>query len=744
MKKHCSQLMILILVLISVAAWADAPPDRKRVVVLGFDGADPGLTRKYMEEGYMPHFSRLEQEGTFHDLTVTNPPQTPVSWGTFMTSWNPGRTQIFDFLKRDVGTYKPSFVLMEEGSKTIFLGENNRWAVPLACFLAFFLLPLLLRAVWHRGKIKAWLAAAVLLGIVGGALGIWFATLLPNRVPLAINNRKGKPFWEYAADAGLQALVFRVPDTFPAHPFYDGRLVAGLGVPDMRGRVGTPYIFTTDTLIGAGDNEFSVELVFLDYTQIPDFETTIKGPFNKPFFEYAVEDSMDVCTDPDLKEEVRAKLMKRFEEKGIDETIDLPLCLTWDEEGATVTFEVQGKTETLKQGQWSQWVDLEFRFNPLVHLTGMARFYLISADSNFTLYMSPIHFHPCNHGIPISYPPEYAEELLKRFGYYKTMGWAVDTWTISSGLVDEDQFLSDMNLTVDAYARMMKQLLRDGDWDLYVQVYEYTDRIGHILWQYMDPEHPIYDAEKAPHFQMEMRKAYQKMDTIVGEAIEAVGPGVPILIVSDHGFASFRKGVNYNRWLIDNGYMTLKDETGILTLEDLFDDDRLLFKNVDWAGTRVYALGLGNLYINLKGREREGIVSPGQEYDDLVAELKEKMPLLVDPETGDRPIHAVYHRDDIYRLYDPDLIPDLRVTNTPGYRVSWQTSLGGAPEAIIEENRKAWSGDHCSLDPSFVPGICLGTMDLRENPNMLDIAPTVLALLGVPVPETMEGTPLIE
>ena len=724
----------------TVAGWGGEKRDK--VVVLGFDGADPALVKKYMAEGLMPNFSKMASEGCFEELKVTNPPQTPVSWASFMTSWNPGRTQIFDFLKRDAMTYKPSFALMGEGSKVFLFGKKNRWALPSCTAAAVLLLVLLLRAAVRRGSWKLWSAAAIVLAVAVAVPAWWLTSFLPSRVPDPINHRKGKPFWEYAADAGAKALVFRVPDTFPAQGFPDGRLLSGLGVPDMRGRVGTPYLFTNDPGITAGDNEFSVDLIPLDYSQAPNYKASIQGPFNKPFYDYVMEDALGGCTDPSMAEKIRESTAAKLKEKGYTKSVDVPVEIDWDEANTAATFRLQGQSETLKAGQWSKWVVLDFEFSRLVHLKGMSRFYLISASPGLSLYMSPLHFHPSDHGVPICYPKDYAEKLLKRFGYYKTMGWAIDTWTISSGLCDETQFLSDMNETEDAYERMMNSLLKDGDWDLYVQVFEFTDRVAHILWRYMDPQHPMYDAAKAAGFEAEMRKGYQRMDRIVGEAIAAVGPDVPVVVVSDHGFASFRKAVNYNRWLVDNGYMTLDADTGIMTLEDLFDDNKLLFKNVDWSKTKAYALGLGNIYINLKGREKNGIVSPGAERDALVAELKEKMPQMVDPLTGEKPVYKVYERDEIYRGYDPAITPDLRATNTPGYRVSWQTSLGGVPELLVEDNMKAWSGDHCSVDPDFVPGILLSNRKLSSKPNMLDVAPTILKLLGTPVPKEFEGKPL--
>lgn len=730
-------------VLCALAAGA-AEPGRK-VVVIGFDGADPRLVRQYMAEGRMPHFEALSKEGRFSDLEVTNPPQTPVSWGTFITGWNPGRNHVFDFLVRSPEDYKPHFALMEEGSRPLLWGRWNRWIVPPAALLILSALAwgawrLLGRRLGRRG----W--AAVLLAAAGLSAALFFAMsrYLPDRVPEPINHLKGTPFWETAAKADKTCLVFRVPDTFPAVPYPDGRLLSGLGVPDVRGRVGTPYLFTDDPAITAGDNEFSVDLVSLGYGEARPLTTAVVGPFNKPFYEYVIDDAGGCATDPEVRDEMRKRAREKLEQGGVKPTIDVPLSLDWDEAKGTCTFELQGQEGTLKVGQWSEWVVFTFEFNRFVKIQGMGRFYLLQASPYLRLYLSPIHFHPHDHGIPISYPRDYAEKLLKRFGYYKTMGWAIDTWTISSGLADEQQFLTDVYNTEDAFETMMKALLRDRDWDLYVQVYEFTDRVAHILWQYMDPGHPLYDAQKAPKYQQAMREAYERMDRIVGEARAALPEGATLIVVSDHGFASFRRAVNYNRWLVDNGYLALKSDTGILTLEDLFDDNRLLFKNVDWSRTKAYALGLGNVYVNLKGRERDGIVEPGQEYDALLGELKESMPKMVDPETGERPVHAAYTRDELYVKYDPDLTPDLRVTNTPNYRVSWQTSLGGVPEKLVESNDKAWSGDHCSLDPSFVPGLLLSNRMFKDDPRMIDVAPTILDALGVAVPTDLEGAPLWE
>lgn len=719
-----------------------APSSPRKVVVLGFDGADPKLVRRYMAEGAMPHFQRLAEEGCFLDLEVTNPPQTPVSWGTFLTGWNPGRNQVFDFLVRDLATYKPRFALMEEGSKRFLLGKGTRWIAAGAGALLGILMGFLV-GLWPGFRRRRRFLCLLLAAVVGPAAFAFTAAFLPNRVPSPINHLKGKPFWERAGEKGRRCLVFRVPDTFPARPYPQGRLLSGLGVPDIRGRVGTPYLFTSDPSLTAGDNEFSVDIVPVPSDAPQPVTVRIQGPFNKFFHAYVLDDAEQGSTDPEVRRRLRKEAEERLAKRGVPATIDVPLSLSWDGPSRTCTYEVQGRRGTLKEGEWSPWIALDFPFNPLIHVHGLCRFYLLSVSPELRLYLSPIHVHPEDHGIPISYPRNYAERLLRRFGAYKTMGWAIDTWTISSALADETHFLSDVENTESHYERMMVALLGEKNWDLYVQVFEFTDRVAHILWRFMDEGHPLYDPVQAPPYREAMKAAYTRMDRIVGEAMEELPPGAALVVLSDHGFASFRKAVNLNRWLLDEGYLALAADTGVLTLEDLFDDDRLLFKNVDWSRTRAYALGLGNVYINLKGREPHGTVSPGAEYDALVREIKEKLPQLVDPETGEHPVYAVYHRDELYRDYDPDLVPDLRVSNTPNYRVSWQTSLGGAPERLLETNEKVWSGDHCSLDPRFVPGMLLSNRPLGPTPRMIDLAPTILDLLGLPPEKDLEGRSLV-
>jgi predicted AlkP superfamily phosphohydrolase/phosphomutase len=268
-----------------------------------------------------------------------------------------------------------------------------------------------------------------------------------------------------------------------------------------------------------------------------------------------------------------------------------------------------------------------------------------------------------------------------------------------------------------------------------------------MLWRLHDTGHPLYDAAKAQRYAEEIDKAYDRMDAIVGDAVQRMGPRTALIVCSDHGFASFRRGVNYNTWLVKNGFMTLREGSyGGKTLEDLFDRGELgeFFKFVDWSRTKAYAMGLGNIYINLLGREPKGSVAPGREYDEVRDAIARGLEELVDPQNGEKPVLKVYRREEIYSGFDPRVLPDLRPANSDHYRVGWQTALGEVPPNVFEDNLKSWSGDHCSNDPSVVPGVLFSNVRLDPGaPGIGDIYPTILELLGVPGVPGIDGRSLV-
>jgi predicted AlkP superfamily phosphohydrolase/phosphomutase len=691
---------------------AGAHAQQQKVIVLGFDGVDANYTERWMNEGKLPNMARLRAQGTFRPLLPTTPAQTPVSWSTFSTGIDPGRTGIFDFLRRDPKTYMPVFAAFDEVTEPFLFGKRNPLFFALAVVLLFGLIAAIL--LLRRRRIGAVVFLVVGIALAGAA---FYATqkFIPAQRPGVVNRRQGIPFWEQAAKSGKKATIVHVPVTFPATDFHEGHMLSGLGVPDISARVGKPFYFTSELdFQRSGSNEFSIEVVQLEDNK-GVIETKIQGPPNKLF--------------------------------DAPPYITIPMTITVADDRNSIKIDVSGKSYDLKAGEWTGWVDFVFPFNPLIKVRGVSRFHLLSVQPEIKLYLSPINFDPraLPPGFNVSAPADWAPELAKEHGLYKTIGWQIDTWAISEGFATEKIFWDDMEWTVTQSRKMFNAFLQRDD-DLIVQCFEFPDRVGHVFWRIVDPKHPAYDAKVAAEWGDAVLKSYQLMDEIVGDAMAAAEKKNALLIVaSDHGFASFRRSVHYNTWLVLNGYMTLK--TGVevkdRNVEMLFDQGQF-WENVDWSKTRAYAMGLGEMYVNLKGRESQGIVEPGTQYDALKQELKTKLVAMVDPSTGEHPVRRVVTREEAYKKFDPNMIPDLVVMNNDGYRVSWQTSLGGVPKNVFEDNKNVWSGDHCSVDPEIVRGIFFTNRKLTSGraPYIGDVYPTVLGALGVKAPYEVDGVEL--
>ena len=686
---------------------------QQKVIVLGFDGVDANYTERWMNEGKLPNLAKLRAAGTYRPLLPTTPAQTPVSWSTFSTGIDPGRTGIFDFLRRDPKTYMPVFAAFDETKEPFLLGERNPIALAGGIALVVLIVAAILLA---RGRRIGGAVATVVALALGGAVFYVVQKYIPATRPGVINRRQGTPFWEVAAKSGKKATIIHVPVTFPATDFHEGHMLSGLGVPDVSGRVGKPFYFTSelDFRRGGDSNEFSIEVVQLEDNK-GVIRTKLQGPPNKLF------------DDPPY--------------------ISIPMTITVANDRQSIQIDVSGQNVTLRPGQWTNWVDFVFPFNPLIKVRGVSRFHLLSIEPEVKLYLSPINFDPRRlpPGFRVSTPDDWAPQVAEELGLYKTIGWQIDTWAISEGFATEKIFWDDMEWTVAQSRKMFEAFLKRDD-DLVVQCFEFPDRVGHVFWRIVDPKHPAYDAKVAAEWGDGLLKAYQLMDQIVGDAVAAAERKNALLIVaSDHGFASFRKHVNYNTWLVLNGYMTLK--TGVQVkdrdLEMLFDQGQF-WENVDWSKTRAYAMGLGEVYVNVKGREAQGIVEPGAEYEALKQELKTKLVAMVDEQTGEHPVRRVVTREEVYKKFDPNMIPDLFVMNNDGYRVSWQTSLGGVPKNVFEDNKAVWSGDHCSVDPEIVKGIFFTNRKLTSGraPYIGDVYPTVLSALGVQPPYALDGVPL--
>jgi predicted AlkP superfamily phosphohydrolase/phosphomutase len=692
------------MLLTAPAVLAESP----RVVVLGFDGMDAQIVEQMMAAGRLPNLAALKARGGYSPLTPSIPAQTPVSWATFSTGLDPGGHEIFDFLKRDPADRVPTFAVAEEISVPFLLGKGTPVALGGATIFVFGIVGSLLFLFRRR------IAVLVLCEVVGFAAGaaIFLAARawLPAERPGVRNNRKGSVFW--AEPGAKPATVMRVPVSFPPDRFDAGHELSGLGVPDISGRIGKPFYVTSDPFFTPRvGNDFSVDVVKLESNSGRQ-TIRIAGPPGRPF--------------------------------GREGAIDLPVTLT--STGSALEIEVAGERVTLKPGEWSGWVSFPFRVNPLVTVHGYGRFRLQSISPEIALYVSPIQFDPerLPPGLALSYPPSFAPGLVREFGRFKTMGWAIDTWSIQSGTLPEQAFLEDVDATVATDRKMLDRLLASRG-KLLFHYFEFTDRVAHVFWRLRDPEHPAYDAKLAEKYADAVEKSYETADAIVGDALKAVGssPTDVLLVLSDHGFATWRRSVNYNTWLVENGYLVLTGGASRKSLEALFSHGKF-WDNVDWSKSRAYAMGLGDLYVNLKGREAGGIVEPGAPYEALRKELIERMTAMADPKNGARAVSRVFKREEVYRRFDPRVIPDLIVTNTRGYRVSWQSSLGVPTATVFEDNTDVWSGDHCSVDPDLVRGILFSSKPFKAErpPGIADVTASVRALLGDPSPAEAAGKAL--
>jgi predicted AlkP superfamily phosphohydrolase/phosphomutase len=349
--------------------------------------------------------------------------------------------------------------------------------------------------------------------------------------------------------------------------------------------------------------------------------------------------------------------------------------------------------------------------------------------------MTPIHIDPENPAMPISHPSVYAIYLAKKLGKFATLGLAEDTWALNERVIDEKTFFDQTQLICDERIRMFEDALEKTRSGLVCTVFDTTDRVQHMFYRYLDPSHPANSGKESAQWKDAIARTYQRMDELIGRHWEDVieDPRTCFVVMSDHGFTNFRRGVNLNAWLKQEGYLFLRD--GKETSGDWFEA-------VDWSRTKAFSLGLTGMFINRKGREASGIVAEGAEYKALKEELIAKLKALVDPQTGKRCILDVFAAADVfdgpYRFDAPDLI----LGYDGGYRNSWDCATGAVPKETFSDNTKSWSGDHC-VDPRIVPGVFFSNMAITsEAPNILDVAPSVLTLFGQAVPKYMQGQPI--
>jgi predicted AlkP superfamily phosphohydrolase/phosphomutase len=658
---------------------------KQRVFVLGFDGMDPTLAAQYISEGKLPNLKKLSDAGSFRKLETTQPSESPVAWSSFATGVNPGKHNIYDFLVRDFDSYMPDLAGVKRQPPKFLWG------------------------------------------------------FLPTSKPKLQSTRGGTSFWLHAGNDGIKSVVLTVPMTFPPEEIAHGAMLGGLPLPDIRGTIGFFSYWATDlSSFEEGNTEFGGVLKRLLF-EGGVAKSVLRGPENP-----ILKQEEAALNEKKKQAPLSGKQQARLEELKKGKDVNLPMTVRWSEGSGKAEIEIQGTKLSLAAGEWSQWVPVTFAFNVLVKARGMVQFHVIRADRELQLYASPVNLDPRDPPVPISKPDDFAKKLVDQVGLYRTIGWAEATWPLNDGRIDEATFLYDCEKAFLDRERIIFKSLERDDWDLFVAAIETTDRISHMMWRLIDPKHPMYDEKLAAKYGDAIEKIYRRADDLVGRIQAKLPQGTAVIVMSDHGFHSFRRGVNLNTWLVQNGYMMFEgQESGQKTLADLFGRGEL-WEGVDWSRTKAYAVGLGQIYFNLRGRESRGIVSPGAEYKQLQDEIASKLITLRDPDDGASVFADIYRRDDIYTGEYLQYAPDLQVGFNDGYRVGWQDSLGGVRREVIDNNNRKWSGDHCATATEISGGVLFTNLKIQApQPHIMDLAPTILKLLDAPLPSGLDGKPLL-
>lgn len=524
-------------------------------------------------------------------------------------------------------------------------------------------------------------------------LNLGFAQIPMGQKAVTRLLQKSQPFWKLLGENYVWSSVIRVPITFPAQEFKNGVLLSGMCVPDLQGTQGSFSFYSTK---GRPEGATTGGQRFQIRVKDGVVESNVKGPTGKD-----------------------------------GHAMRCPFRVELDEGSKTAQLTVGTETVEIGYRDYSPWMVVPFK-----GVTGIARFYIQTwEDGDFEIYITPVNINPDSPAMPISHPFVYSIYLAKMLGPYATLGLAEDTWALNERVIDEEAFLKQAWLIFEERKKQLWDVIEKTNKGFVTVVFDTTDRISHMFYRYLDPTHPANrdkDTEKHKHV---IRDVYTRMDSFLAEIREKIGDDkdTVLMVMSDHGFCNFRRGVNLNAWLRDEGYLFLKDDS------ELSGD---WFQNVDWTRTKAFTLGLTGIFINRKGREAHGIVEPGAELDSLTREIAGKLEKLTDPETGESVVLEAYATKDIHSGPYADMAPEVLVGYQRGFRHSWDCATGSVSKDVFSDNTKSWSGDHC-VDPRLVPGVLWCNRKINtDKPSILDMAPTVLDLFGVKIPGYMQGFPL--
>lgn len=544
-----------------------------------------------------------------------------------------------------------------------------------------------------------------------GSVVDFFGYMIPTSTPDVVNNRGGVPWWDVLLAEGVEVEVYRIPGNFPTPPS-DARVLGGMGTVDVRGGFGT-YTLYTDEPVADDDPKGDVELVELQDLDLDGTPDTATGVLRGPPDQFHLQPG-------------------QIPSKSDYLTQGVTIYVSAERDAAVI--EVGGQRALIAAGEWSPWLEVTFDALPMgiAPVSGIVRFYAKELSPGLQIYASPVNISPAAPAIPLSSPDDFSAELYDELGFYYTQGMPEETDALKDGVFDDDDYLKQVALVQQDSQRMIRLALdrfRPGD-----ATFVYLSDIDlqcHMLWRHNDPKHadapphPAFDPETAPAHGHDIENFYRDVDRELGEIRKRLPPNTLLIVMSDHGFQPYTRKLHLNAWLRDEGYLKLKDgkTTGQIVTGD-----------VDWSKTRAYGLGFNGLYLNVAGREGQGIV-PEAETEALAAEISSKLEALRDPKTGARVVLRVDAAENVYSSERRAEGPDLVVGYDSGYGASDESTLGEITEAVMEDNTSRWSGNHL-MSPDVVPGILLVNRKLTGSGyDLTDLTATLLAHYGLePLP----------
>ncbi|MEK6800039.1 MAG: alkaline phosphatase family protein [Planctomycetota bacterium] len=639
---------------------------KPKVVVIGFDGMDPGLAERLMGEGRLPRLAALRDRGGYRRLGTSIPPQSPVAWSNFITGADPGVHGIFDFVHRDPkGQCRPYY----SAADTVAGSEG-----------------------WEVGDHKI-------------PLTFWPFNHNPTQTLL---KRGGVPFWDHLDQAGIPIRIYDIPSNYPPSPSHHGHMccLSGMGVPDLLGGYGTYQHFSEDAQrLVEEEGGLRKRIVF----QNDVAKAALTGPLN-------------TALKTPSRELIEFEIHRHPTE---------PLA----------RIDLQDQVIPLREGEWSDWAKADFSmrmppFLPAARVGGICRFYLQQVRPTFRLYVTPLNIDPSDPGEQrISEPPDFVTRISDSLGLFYTAGFQEDHKALSNRVLTDEEYRAQAGYVLRERLNLLGYALDNYDDGFLFFYFSSTDLQAHMFWWEGDGPHPTRTPELARRYHRLIEDLYAEFDDIVGRVLDRVGPDATVMVMSDHGFCNFERQFQLNTWLRDNGYLGPAAATGLLK--------PVTEGGVDWSKTRAYGMGLNGLYLNLRGRERDGIVDPA-DRDALLREISAKLLAVRDPQTGEAAVLRVYRSDEVYSGPHAPEAPDLIVGYARGYRASWATTLGDIGREVFSDNDMAWSADHC-IAAEEVPGVVFSNRGIvAESPSLTDLAPTILQLFGLQAAPPMKGTSLFQ